>query len=75
MACEWRVVGYSKPPVGLEVLVKYNIVRSDSPFTYVVAKYSGVSWKVTTMSGGYLGESIIPEPNFWAFIEKDHEHV
>lgn len=73
MSCIWIDVNYNTPPVGVIVLVKYNAFRSDSPFTYVVAKYFG-EWKQEYMIDGYMMLRNIPKPNWWALIEAEAEH-
>ncbi len=74
MPCIWNDARYSNPYIGIKVLTKYHVLRSDAPFEYVVAKFDG-EWKTEYMSGGYLMELKIPKPDWWALIEPEDDHA
>ncbi len=74
MPCIWSDANYTDPPTGVKVLAKYNTLRSDSPFEYVVAHFD-LSWRTYNMNNGYLMESIIPKPDWWALIEAEDDHA
>ncbi len=73
MACNWNNVDYCIPTTGKRILVKYNIIRSDAPYTYVVCVYDG-GWKHYYLYNGYWMSQEIPKPDWWAYIEGDDEH-
>ena len=75
MACNWFNANYNEPPTGVKLLAKYNTVRSDTPFQYVVAHFY-MSWRTYYMSSdGRVMEAIIPKPDYWAFIESEDDHA
>ena len=74
MACIWNDAHYSEPPTRVKVLAKYSILRSDIPFEYIVAHFD-LSWRTEYMNNGYLMESIIPKPDWWALIETEDDHA
>jgi hypothetical protein len=74
MPCIWNDARYSEPPSRVKVIAKYNIVRSDIPFEYVVAHFD-LSWRTWYMMDGHLMESIIPKPDWWALIEAEDDHA
>jgi len=73
MPCVWNDTHYSEPPSRVKVLAKYRNFRSDSPFEYVVAHFD-LSWRTWYMKDGYIMESIIPKPDWWALIEAEDDH-